>query len=189
MNDCAEVYQAGGTDRGYYLLTPAGIDESDSQPRRHYCDGEGWTLIMARGPNADASVESTFASDAITYHSEGINHYDGMDPATDVDPPPNYLMDFDEINRITSSGSAYDLKVQLWDSDGVYGEANYAGFSVDAAGNVYAMTVTGYSGAPSGDLTDAGDALGFADFASGVDFIASGTTDTGTCQSPVNPGW
>ncbi len=36
LNDCAEVYAAGGTEPGYYLLKPADPtgDETDRQPRR-----------------------------------------------------------------------------------------------------------------------------------------------------------
>ena len=42
------MFYAGATEPGYYLLDPgvtAGV-----HPMWFWCDGEGWTLILARGP-------------------------------------------------------------------------------------------------------------------------------------------
>ena len=77
----------------------------------------------------------------------------------------------------------------MWDSAGLYAEANYGDFRVAASGGQYAMSVASFLGT-SGDVPDAGDAFGISDFgAPGVGFTASATDNAATCEFPSNPGW
>ncbi len=93
------------------------------------------------------------------------------------------------MSRITSSGS-WDLKIQLWDSNGIYGESNYGGFSLGNSISNYALTLGSYSpDGPGGELTDAGDALGVGDYTSGVAFISTGADNAPQCEFTDNPGW
>ena len=55
------------------------------------------------------------------------------------------------LYSITQSG-AYDLKVEMWDANGVYAEANYADF-VLGDGPDYKLYIGAYSG-PAGDLVE-----------------------------------
>ena len=88
----------------------------------------------------------------------------------------------------TAASAAYDLRVQLWDSNGLYGEANYEGFTLGDSTSNYALTVGTYK-PTEGDIPEALDSFGLQGapaFLHANDGVADDPT---TCTWQNSPGW
>ncbi len=107
--------------------------------------------------------------------------------ATHASLPPSSSLPL----RITAAATN-DLKVEMLDADGLYGEALYRGFFVDTGANSYQMYVSGYASLDNVNVPEAGDALraGDGEYASpGVPLIAESSDSASICQFANNPGW
>ncbi|CAK8690191.1 unnamed protein product [Clavelina lepadiformis] len=100
-----------------------------------YCE-DGWTIFQRR---IDGSVNFSRPWDD---YANGFGQIHG-----------EFWLGLDNIHEMTRGGGCR-LKIELWDFDGNQAHADYSSFSIESAGNLYRLRVSGYSG-------NAGDSLSY----------------------------
>ncbi|XP_078383313.1 microfibril-associated glycoprotein 4-like isoform X3 [Oculina patagonica] len=132
--NCADRYKTGERNSGVYSIKPDGSGTFDV-----FCDqttaGGGWTVFQKR---VDGSVD--FYRDWADY-KRGFGNLNG-----------EFWLGLDKINRLTSSGQ-YKLRVDLENSTGNTGYAEYGLFKIGSEETKYQLSVEGYSGT-AGDFLD-----------------------------------
>ena len=82
----------------------------------------------------------------------------------------------------------HHLRVELWDEDGVYGQANYDYVNLNSGTDNRRLYIGNYTGA-GGNVADALDSFSGAFQAGGVDFTKTGTDNAANCRFSDIAGW
>ncbi|CAK8686768.1 unnamed protein product [Clavelina lepadiformis] len=104
---------------GVYVLT-SGV--------KVYCE-DGWTVFQRR---INGNVDFQRGWDD---YANGFGQIDGK-----------FWLGLDNIHEMTRGGGCR-LKIELWDFNGTQAHADHSSFSIESAGNVYRLHVSGYTGA------------------------------------------
>ena len=140
LKNCAEVLKSGGKMSGLYKIDPDGLGEFEV-----FCDqktaGGGWTVFQRR---QDGSVD--FFRGWNDY-KRGFGNLNG-----------EFWLGLDKIHRLTA-GKNKKLRVDLEATAGTILLAEYSSFAVANEKAKYRLTVGGYSGENSPQMTANGLSL------------------------------
>uniref|UniRef100_A0ABM5GIF3 Fibrinogen-like protein 1 n=1 Tax=Pogona vitticeps TaxID=103695 RepID=A0ABM5GIF3_9SAUR len=135
--DCAEIYNAGHIQSGFYKIKPL------ESPRGFfaYCDmseGGGWTVFQRRSDGSQ-----NFDRDWAEY-DQGFGDF--------ISPNGEYWLGNKNLHYLTSQGN-YTLKISLSDFEDEQRFAQYENFWVADEQNSYTMNCGQYSGTAGDSLT------------------------------------
>ena len=129
--DCSDIADQGPYASGPYTITP--WDELG--PVKVWCDmdtqGSGWTVFQKR---FDGSVN---------FYRDWADYVKGFG---DVDGDGEYWLGLANLNRLTSTGQSWELRVDLEDFDGNTSYAHYNRFAVQDESNQFRLTLGTYDG-------------------------------------------
>ncbi|OWK03566.1 ANGPT4, partial [Cervus elaphus hippelaphus] len=128
FQDCAEIQRFGAKASGIYTIHVASVAE----PRKVFCDmetsGGGWTLIQRR-ENGNVSFQRNW-----TDYKQGFGN-----------PAGEHWLGNEVVYQLTSRGN-YSLRVDLQDWEGNEAYAQYAHFQLGSEGQLYRLSLRGYTG-------------------------------------------
>ncbi|XP_006860792.1 PREDICTED: angiopoietin-4 [Chrysochloris asiatica] len=128
FQDCAEIQRSGANASGTYTIHVANV----TKPRKVFCDletsGGGWTLIQRR-ENGSVNFQRNWKD-----YKQGFG-----------DPAGEYWLGNELVHQLTSRAT-YSLRVELrdWEGNEVY--AQYEHFQLGSEGQLYRLSLSGYSG-------------------------------------------
>ncbi|XP_075419975.1 angiopoietin-4 isoform X2 [Tenrec ecaudatus] len=128
FQDCAEIQRFGANASGVYTIHVANMME----PRKVFCDmetsGGRWTLIQRR-ENGSVNFQRNWKD-----YKQGFG-----------DPAGEHWLGNELVHQLTS-GAAYSLRVELRDWEGNEAYAQYEHFQLGSEGQLYRLSLNGYSG-------------------------------------------
>ncbi|ELV13579.1 Angiopoietin-4 [Tupaia chinensis] len=128
FQDCAEIQRFGANTSGVYTIHVANMTE----PKKVFCDmeanGGGWTLIQRR-ENGSVNFQRNWKD-----YKQGFG-----------DPAGEHWLGNEVVHQLTS-GAAYSLRVELQDWEGHEAYAQYEHFQLGSEGQLYRLSLSGYSG-------------------------------------------
>ncbi|XP_069863048.1 angiopoietin-4 [Dipodomys merriami] len=128
FQDCAEIQRSGANTSGVYTIHMANM----SEPRKVFCEleanGGGWTLIQRR-EKGSVSFQQGWKE-----YKEGFG-----------DPAGEHWLGNEAVHQLTSR-AAYSLRVELQDWEGQETYAQYERFQLGSEGQMYRLSLSGYSG-------------------------------------------
>ncbi|XP_077623182.1 angiopoietin-4, partial [Crocuta crocuta] len=128
FQDCAEIQRYGANASGIYTIHVANMTE----PRKVFCDmeanGGGWTLIQRR-ENGSVNFQRNWRD-----YKQGFGDLAG-----------EHWLGNEVVHQLTSS-AAYSLRVELQDWEGNEAFAQYEHFQLGSEGQLYRLSLSGYSG-------------------------------------------
>ncbi|XP_005604596.1 angiopoietin-4 isoform X1 [Equus przewalskii] len=128
FQDCAEIQRFGANASGVYTIHVANVTE----PRKVFCDmeanGGGWTLIQRR-ENGSVNFQRNWKD-----YKQGFG-----------DPAGEHWLGNEVVHQLTSR-AAYSLRVELQDWEGNEAYAQYDHFQLGSEGQLYRLSLSGYSG-------------------------------------------
>ncbi|CAK6447524.1 unnamed protein product [Pipistrellus nathusii] len=128
FQDCAEIQSSGANTSGVYTIHVANMTE----PRKVFCDmeanGGGWTLIQRR------------ANGSVNFQRNWNDYKQGFG-----DPAGEHWLGNELVHHLTSR-AAYSLRVELQDWEGNEAYAQYERFQLGSEGQLYRLSLSGYSG-------------------------------------------
>ncbi|XP_049725404.1 angiopoietin-4 [Elephas maximus indicus] len=128
FQDCAEIQRFGANASGIYTIHVANVME----PRKVFCDmeanGGGWTLIQRRKDGH------------MNFHRNWKDYKQGFG-----DPAGEHWLGNEVVHQLTS-GADYSLRVELQDWEGNEAYAQYENFQLGSEGQLYRLSLSGYSG-------------------------------------------
>nr|XP_020039067.1 angiopoietin-4 [Castor canadensis] len=128
FQDCAEIQRSGANVSGVYTIHVANM----TQPKKVFCDmeanGGGWTLIQRR-ENGSVNFQRNWKD-----YKEGFG-----------DPAGEHWLGNEVMHQLTSR-AAYSLRVELKDWEGHEAYAQYERFHLGSEGQLYRLSLSGYSG-------------------------------------------
>ncbi|XP_044311716.1 fibrinogen-like protein 1 isoform X1 [Varanus komodoensis] len=135
--DCAEIYNAGHRQSGFYKMKPLG----SSSAFLAYCDhseGGGWTVFQRRSDGSQNFDRNW------TDYEQGFGDFSS--------PDGEYWLGNNNLHYLTSQGN-YTLKINLLDFMGEQRFAQYENFQVADAQSSYMMSCGQYHGTAGDSLT------------------------------------
>ncbi|XP_060630193.2 fibrinogen-like protein 1-like protein [Anolis sagrei] len=133
MRDCEEMFQAGHTESGLYIIRPENTRKLVVQC---YMDGcNGWTVIQHNTHNTEITWSETWTTYKYGFGNLEADHWLGT-----------------EYIRFITQQKWYRVRINLVDADGAHKYATYDSFVVDNEDNGYALKLGTYEG-------NAGDSL------------------------------
>nr|KAF6267302.1 angiopoietin 4 [Myotis myotis] len=128
FQDCAEIQSFGANTSGVYTIHVANVTE----PRKVFCDmeanGGGWTLIQRRA-NGSVNFQRNWKD-----YKQGFGDLAG-----------EHWLGNELVHHLTSR-AAYSLRVELQDWEGNEAYAQYERFQLGSEGQLYRLSLSGYSG-------------------------------------------
>ncbi|ELK35529.1 Angiopoietin-4 [Myotis davidii] len=128
FQDCAEIQSFGANTSGIYTIHVANMTE----PRKVFCDmeanGGGWTLIQRRA-NGSVNFQRNWKD-----YKQGFGDLAG-----------EHWLGNELVHHLTSR-AAYSLRVELQDWEGNEAYAQYERFQLGSEGQLYRLSLSGYSG-------------------------------------------
>ncbi|XP_057168596.1 angiopoietin-4 isoform X3 [Ursus arctos] len=128
FQDCAEIQRFGANVSGIYTIHVANMTE----PRKVFCDmeanGGGWTLIQRR-ENGSVNFQRNWRD-----YKQGFGDLAG-----------EHWLGNEVVHQLTSR-AAYSLRVELQDWEGNEAYAQYEHFQLGSEGQLYRLSLSGYSG-------------------------------------------
>nr|XP_031530848.1 angiopoietin-4 [Vicugna pacos] len=128
FQDCAEIQRFGANASGIYTIHVANMTE----PRKVFCDmeanGGGWTLIQRR-ENGSVNFQRNWKD-----YKQGFGN-----------PAGEHWLGNEVVHQLTNK-AAYSLRVELQDWDGNEAYAQYEHFQLGSEGQLYRLSLSGYSG-------------------------------------------
>uniref|UniRef100_A0A8D0T246 Fibrinogen C-terminal domain-containing protein n=1 Tax=Sus scrofa TaxID=9823 RepID=A0A8D0T246_PIG len=128
FQDCAEIQRFGANASGIYTIHVANVTE----PRKVFCDleanGGGWTLIQRR-ENGSVNFQRNWKD-----YKQGFGN-----------PAGEHWLGNEVVHQLTSR-AAYSLRVELQDWEGNEAYAQYEHFQLGSEGQLYRLSLNGYSG-------------------------------------------
>nr|XP_030686862.1 angiopoietin-4 [Globicephala melas] len=128
FQDCAEIQRSGANASGIYTIHVANVTE----PRKVFCDmeasGGGWTLIQRR-ENGSMNFQRNWKD-----YKQGFGN-----------PAGEHWLGNEVVHQLTSR-AAYSLRVELQDWEGNEAYAQYEHFQLGSEGQLYRLSLSGYSG-------------------------------------------
>ncbi|XP_036780705.2 angiopoietin-4 isoform X2 [Manis pentadactyla] len=128
FQDCAEIQRFGANASGIYTIHVANMTD----PRKVFCDmeasGGGWTLIQRR-ENGSVNFQRNWKD-----YKQGFG-----------DPAGEHWLGNEVVHQLTSR-AAYCLRVELQDWEGNEAYAQYEHFQLGSEGQLYRLSLSGYSG-------------------------------------------
>ncbi|XP_027476565.1 angiopoietin-4 isoform X2 [Callorhinus ursinus] len=128
FQDCAEIQRFGANASGIYTIHVANMTE----PRKVFCDmeanGGGWTLIQRR-ENGSVNFQRNWRD-----YKQGFGDLAG-----------EHWLGNEVVHQLTSR-AAYSLRVELQDWEGNEAYAQYEHFQLGSEGQLYRLSLSGYSG-------------------------------------------
>ncbi|XP_053746348.1 angiopoietin-4 isoform X2 [Panthera pardus] len=128
FQDCAEIQRFGANASGVYTIHVANMTE----PRKVFCDmeanGGGWTLIQRR-ENGSVNFQRNWRD-----YKQGFG-----------DPAGEHWLGNEVMHQLTGR-TAYSLRVELQDWEGNEAYAQYEHFQLGSEGQLYRLSLSGYSG-------------------------------------------
>ncbi|XP_070277573.1 angiopoietin-4 [Myotis yumanensis] len=128
FQDCAEIQSFGANTSGVYTIHMANMTE----PRKVFCDmeanGGGWTLIQRR-ENGSVNFQRNWKD-----YKQGFGDLAG-----------EHWLGNELVHHLTSR-AAYSLRVELQDWEGNEAYAQYERFQLGSEGQLYRLSLSGYSG-------------------------------------------
>lgn len=128
FQDCAEIQSFGANTSGIYTIHVANVTE----PRKVFCDmeanGGGWTLIQRRA-NGSVNFQRNWKD-----YKQGFGDLAG-----------EHWLGNELVHHLTSR-AAYSLRVELQDWEGNEAYAQYERFQLGSEGQLYRLSLSGYSG-------------------------------------------
>ncbi|EPQ13030.1 Angiopoietin-4 [Myotis brandtii] len=128
FQDCAEIQSFGANTSGVYTIHVANMTE----PRKVFCDmeanGGGWTLIQRRA-NGSVNFQRNWKD-----YKQGFGDLAG-----------EHWLGNELVHHLTSR-AAYSLRVELQDWEGNEAYAQYERFQLGSEGQLYRLSLSGYSG-------------------------------------------
>ncbi|KAM7126935.1 angiopoietin-4 isoform 1-T1 [Molossus nigricans] len=128
FQDCAEIQRFGANASGIYTIHVANMTE----PRKVFCDmdasGGGWTLIQRR-VNGSVNFQRNWKD-----YKQGFGDLAG-----------EHWLGNELVHQLTSR-TAYSLRVELQDWEGNEAHAQYEHFQLGSEGQLYRLSLSGYSG-------------------------------------------
>ncbi|XP_029772896.1 angiopoietin-4 isoform X2 [Suricata suricatta] len=128
FQDCAEIQRSGANASGVYTIHVANMTE----PRKVFCDmeanGGGWTLIQRR-ENGSVNFQRNWRD-----YKQGFGDVAG-----------EHWLGNEVVHQLTSR-AAYSLRVELQDWEGNEAFAQYERFQLGSEGQLYRLSLSGYSG-------------------------------------------
>ncbi|KAK1337352.1 hypothetical protein QTO34_001978 [Cnephaeus nilssonii] len=128
FQDCAEIQSFGANASGVYTIHVANMTE----PRKVFCDmeanGGGWTLIQRR------------ANGSVNFQRNWNDYKQGGDFVK------SHIGWATSWCTISPARAAYSLRVELQDWEGNEAYAQYERFQLGSEGQLYRLSLSGYSG-------------------------------------------
>ncbi|KAJ1076635.1 hypothetical protein K5549_009953 [Capra hircus] len=128
FQDCAEIQRFGANASGIYTIHVANVTE----PRKVFCDmevsGGGWTLIQRR-ENGSVNFQRNWKD-----YKQGFGN-----------PAGEHWLGNEVVHQLTSRAT-YSLRVELQDWEGNEAYAQYEHFQLGSEGQLYRLSLSGYSG-------------------------------------------
>ncbi|KAM6163815.1 angiopoietin-4 [Rhynchocyon petersi] len=128
FRDCAEIQRFRASTSGVYTIHVPNVTE----PRKVFCDmeasGGGWTLIQRR-VNGSENFQRTWKD-----YKRGFGN-----------PAGEYWLGNEVVHQLTHR-AAYSLRVELQDWEGKEAFAQYENFQLGSEGQLYRLSLNGYSG-------------------------------------------
>ncbi|XP_060043732.1 angiopoietin-4 isoform X2 [Erinaceus europaeus] len=128
FQDCAEIQRFGANASGVYIIHVANMTE----PRKVFCDmeasGGGWTVFQRR-ENGSVNFQRNWKD-----YKQGFG-----------DPAGEHWLGNEVVHQLTSRAT-YSLRVELQDWEGNEAYAQYEHFQLGSEGQLYRLSLGGYSG-------------------------------------------
>ncbi|XP_003214965.1 fibrinogen-like protein 1-like protein isoform X2 [Anolis carolinensis] len=137
MRDCEEMFQAGHTESGLYIIRPVSTRKLVVQC---YMDGcNGWTVIQQNTINTEITWSEDWTTYKYGFGNLEADHWLGT-----------------EYIRLITEQKWYKVRINLVDADGAHKYAAYDSFVVDSEENGYALKLGTYEGNAGDSLSNSG---------------------------------